>query len=84
MNKNKIKILMRELFLTKKGWLSIFLANFFWSLFWLPFLIIWFITRIENYLIIGTSIYIFFWQPLIPMWLITPFTALFIKNKLLK
>jgi hypothetical protein len=83
-NKNKIKNLMRELFLTKKGWLAILLANIFWTMFWLPFLIMWFITRIENYLIIGTTIYIFFLQPLVPMWLITPLTALFIKNKLLK
>jgi hypothetical protein len=83
-NKNKIKNLMRELFLTKKGLLSILLANIFWTMFWLPFLIVWFITRIENYLIIGTTIYIFFVQPLVPMWLITPLTALFIKNKLLK
>jgi hypothetical protein len=83
-SKQKIKNVLKELFLTKEGWLSIILANVFWSMFWFPFLVIWFIGRDSSYLLIATSVYLFFWQPLIPMWLIIPLTAVFIKTKILK
>jgi len=60
------------------------LANVFWSMFWFPFLVIWFITRDNQWLVIATSVYLFFLQPAIPMFLIVPFTAYFILKKMQK
>jgi hypothetical protein len=82
--REKLKRILKELFATRYGWLSIILANVFWSMFWFPFLVIWFFTRENYWLVIATSIYLFFAQPLIPMWLIIPFTAYFILKKGLK
>jgi hypothetical protein len=54
-------------------------------MFWFPFLIIWFITRQDEWLVLATSIYLFFAQPLIPMALVViPFTAYFILKKVQK
>jgi hypothetical protein len=80
----KLKLILKELFATRYGWLSIILANVFWSMFWFPFLVIWFITRDNQWLVIATSVYLFFLQPLVPMWLIIPFTAYFILKKVQK
>jgi hypothetical protein len=80
----KLKLILKELFATRYGWLSIILANVFWSMFWFPFLVIWFFTRENQWLVIGTSVYLFFLQPLVPMWLVVPFTAYFILKKVQK
>jgi hypothetical protein len=80
----KLKLILKELFATRYGWVSIILANVFWSMFWFPFLVIWFFTRENHWLVIATSIYLFFAQPLIPMWLIIPSTAYFILKKVQK
>ena len=80
--KEKIKLIFKELFLTKRGWLAILFANLFWSSFWLLPLIYGFITQQNYWYGIAGAVYLFFWQPLIPMWIIVPFTAIFIKNKI--
>jgi hypothetical protein len=80
----RLKLILKELFATRYGWLSIILANVFWSMFWFPFLVIWFITRENHWLVIATSVYLFFLQPMIPMWLIIPFTAYFILKNVQK
>jgi hypothetical protein len=80
----KLKLILKELFATRYGWLSIILANVFWSMFWFPFLVIWFFTRENQWLVIATSVYLFFLQPLVPMWLIIPSTAYFILKKVQK
>jgi hypothetical protein len=80
----KLKLILKELFATRYGWLSLILANVFWSMFWFPFLMIWFITRENQWLVLATSVYLFFAQPLIPMWLVVPFTAYFILKKVQK
>jgi hypothetical protein len=82
--REKLKRILKELFATKYGWLSLVLANVFWSMFWFPFLVIWFITKENQWLVIATSVYLFFAQPLIPMFLIVPFTAYFILKKVQK
>jgi hypothetical protein len=83
--REKLKRILKELFATRYGWLSIILANVFWSMFWFPFLVIWFITRENHWLVIATSIYLFFLQPAIPMtFVIIPLTAYFILKKGLK
>jgi hypothetical protein len=82
--REKLKRILKELFATRYGWLSIILANVFWSMFWFPFLVIWFITRDNHWLVIATSVYLFFLQPLVPMWLIIPFTAYFILKNVQK
>lgn len=71
----KVKIISQKLFLSKRGWLSIFLANVLWSMFWFPFIVMGFITGDVNYYKIAFGIFLFFAQPLIPMWIIIPFTA---------
>jgi hypothetical protein len=75
---------MKELLTTKKGWLSILLANTFWSTFWGIPLIAGFILSDNSLYVLAGSIYFFFWQPLVPMWLIVPVTAMFIKRGILK
>lgn len=79
----KVKQILKELFTTRFGWFSILLANVIWSMFWIPFVVLWFITGDNQYLIIASGIYLFFAQPLIPMWLIIPLTAYFILKKVL-
>jgi hypothetical protein len=75
----RLKLILKELFATRYGWLSIILANVFWSMFWFPFLVLWFITQDNQYLVIATSVYLFFLQPLVPMtFVVIPFTAYFI------
>ena len=71
----KIKSITQKLLLSKLGWLSIVLANVFWTMFWFPFLVIGFITGDVNYYGIALGIFLFFAQPLIPMWIIIPLTA---------
>jgi hypothetical protein len=84
-SKSKVKRIFKELFATRYGWFSLLLANILWSMFWLPTLVLWFVSKNEVYLLISTSIYVFFTQPLIPMtWLIIPSTAYFILKKVLK
>ncbi len=80
----RLKLILKELFATRYGWLSIILANVFWSMFWFPFLVLWVITQDNQYLVIATSVYLFFLQPLVPMWIIIPFTAYFILKKVQK
>jgi hypothetical protein len=83
--REKAKQILKELFATRYGWLSIILANVFWSMFWFPFLVIWFFTRDNQWLVLATSIYLFFAQPLIPMtFVVIPLTAYFILKKVLK
>ena len=84
LQRSKIKKIIKELFATRYGWFSLLLANLLWSMFWLPTLVLWFVTKEEYYLVISTSIYLFFAQPLIPMWIILPTTAYFILKKWLK
>jgi hypothetical protein len=83
-SRSKIKHILKELFATRYGWFSLLLANIVWSMFWLPTLVLWFVSKNEVFLLISTSIYVFFAQPLIPMWLIIPTTAYFILKKWLK
>lgn len=83
-SKSKVKRIFKELFATRYGWFSLLLANILWSMFWLPTLVLWFVSKNEVYLLISTSIYVFFAQPLVPMWLIIPTTAYFILKKWLK
>lgn len=82
--KSKIKHILKELFATRYGWFSLLLANLLWSMFWLPTLVLWFVSKNDVYLLISTSIYVFFAQPLVPMWLIIPSTAYFILKKWFK
>jgi hypothetical protein len=83
-SKSNVKRIFKELFATRYGWSSLLLANILWSMFWLPTLVLWFVSKNEVYLLISTSIYVFFTQPLVPMWLIIPSTAYFILKKWLK
>jgi len=82
--KGKVKRILKELFATRYGWLSLLLSNLLWSMFWLPFLVLWFMTKDNQFLVIATSVYVFFAQPLIPMWLVIPTTAYYILKRVLK
>jgi hypothetical protein len=80
----RMKSLTKELLLTKKGLISLLLANVFWSTFWIVPLIAGFMLGDEQLYVVAGGIYVFFWQPLIPMWLIVPLTAVFIKRKIMR
>jgi hypothetical protein len=77
-DKTRFQLILKVLFLSKRGWLAIVIANVMWSMFWFPFLLAGFITGLESYYVIALSIYVFFAQPLIPMWLIIPLTSVVI------
>lgn len=79
-NKATLQNTFKVLFLSKRGWFAIILANILWSMFWFPFLLAGLITGLETYYVIAVSIFAFFAQPLLPMWLIIPLTSLAILN----
>jgi hypothetical protein len=80
--KGKVKKVLKELFASKLGWISIIIANVLWSMWWFPFIVIGVITGDNKWFVISGSIYLFFLQPLVPMWLIIPITALWILKYL--
>lgn len=79
-----IKTMLAKIFLSKRDWFAFFLANLFWSMFWLPFLFMGWLTGDENYYLIAGGIFLFFAQPLIPMWIIIPLTTVSILKLLPK
>lgn len=80
----KIKLILKQLFLTRYGWYSIILSNLVWSTFWLVPLVYGFLIQDPTYYVVAGSIYVFFAQPLIPMWIIIPLTAVWILKQIFK
>ena len=85
--RQKVVTMLKVLFASKRGWLSLCLAYVLWSLFWSPLLVIGWITASVELIALAGAIFLFFAQPLIPMWLIVPITAMmllrFLKPKTL-
>lgn len=74
--RQKVVTMLKVLFASKRGWLSLCLAYVLWSLFWSPLLLVGWMTASVELIAIAGAIFIFFAQPLIPMWLIVPITAM--------
>lgn len=82
----KAKALLKELFLTKEGWLSWLIANIITSLPWAIPLIYGFIFKDNRSYIIAGSIWTFMMLPVTPFWILnvviaTAFVKLFHKKK---
>ena len=74
--RQKVVTMLKVLFASKRGWLSLCLAYVLWSLFWSPLLLVGWMTASVELIALAGAIFIFFAQPLIPMWLIVPITAM--------
>ena len=73
----KAKILLKDLFLTKEGWLSWFIANVLTSLPWAIPLIYGFIFKDNNGYILAGSIWTFIMLPVTPFWALNVLIATF-------
>jgi hypothetical protein len=80
----KAKILLKDLFLTKEGWLSWFIANVLTSLPWAVPLIYGFIFKDNNGYIIAGSIWTFIMLPVTPFWILNVLIATFFVEKVFK
>ena len=80
----KAKILLRDLFLTKEGWLSWFIANVITSLPWAIPLIYGFIFKDNNGYILAGSIWTFIMLPVTPFWVLNVLIATFFVEKVFK
>jgi len=75
---------MKELFLTKEGWLSWFIANVITSLPWALPLIFGFILKNDALYTIAASVWAFMMLPLTPFWILNVIIAVFFTKLLTK
>jgi len=80
----KAKILLKNLFLTKEGWLSWIIANIITSLPWALPLIYGFIFKDANAYVIAASIWTFVMLPITPFWVFNVLIATFFVQKVFK
>ena len=80
----KLKQSMKELFLTKEGWLSWFIANVITSLPWALPLIFGFILKNDALYTIAASVWAFMMLPLTPFWILNVIIAVFFTKLLTK
>ncbi len=80
----KTKILLKDLFLTKEGWISWFIANVITSLPWAIPLIYGFIFKDNNGYILAGSIWTFIMLPITPFWIFNVLIATFFVEKVFK
>lgn len=66
----KLKYILKNLFLTKEGWISWFIANTITTLPWLIPFVYGFIFNDSNAYIISASIWTFMILPFTPFWMI--------------
>lgn len=85
----KIKATMKELFLTKEGWISWGIANVITSLPWAIPLILGFILKNDTLYKVAASVWAFVMLPITPFWVLNVviavfFTKLFTKKHIKK
>lgn len=79
-NLEKVKSLMKQLFLTKEGWIAWFLANVITSLPWFIPLAIGFLFDKNNLYIVAGSIWTFMMLPITPFWILNVIIAVFLTK----
>lgn len=77
----KFKLLLKELFLTKQGWVSWVVANVITSLPWLIPLILGFIFNNQKLYVIAGSIWTFVMLPITPFWVLNLMIAIWLRKK---
>ena len=80
----KAKGLLKDLFLTKEGWISWAIANVLTSLPWAIPLIYGFIFKDNNGYILAGSIWTFIMLPITPFWILNVLIATFFVEKIFK
>jgi len=79
-----IKLQMKQLFLTKEGWLSWIIANIITSLPWAVPLILGFILKNDALYTIAGSVWAFVMLPITPFWILNVIIAVFFTKLLTK
>jgi len=77
---DKIKTLMKQLFLTKEGWIAWFLANVITSLPWFIPLAIGYVLDNARLYVVAGSIWTFMMLPITPFWILNVFIAVFLTR----
>jgi hypothetical protein len=80
----KIKQQLKEMFLTKQGWISWVIANMITSLPWFLPLAYGFVFQDNRGYIAAAGVYAFILAPFTPFWILNVIIAVFIKDKILK
>lgn len=75
---------MKQLFLTKEGWLSWIIANIITSLPWAVPLILGFILKNDALYTIAGSVWAFVMLPITPFWILNVIIAVFFTKLLTK
>ena len=78
----KFKKLLKELFLTKQGWLSWLIANVITSLVWFGPLLIGFILQNDNLIALSGAIWVFIMLPATPMWVVNVILAVWLRKSI--
>ena len=78
----KFKLLLKELFLTKQGWLSWVVANVITSLPWAIPALFGFILQQKYLYAIAGSIWTFMMLPITPFWILNVIIAVWLRKKI--
>lgn len=78
----KLKVLLKELFLTKQGWLSWLIANVITSMVWFVPLFLGFILQNENLYAVSGAIWVFIMLPTTPMWAVNVIIAVWLRKSI--
>jgi hypothetical protein len=81
---DKLKLLLKNLFLTKEGWISWLIANVITSLPWFVPLSIGYLFDSPTWYSISAAIWAFVMLPITPFWIFNIFIAYFFLNILKK
>jgi hypothetical protein len=80
----KIKQQMKEMLLTKEGWIAWIIANIITSLPWFLPLAYGFVFKDQNGYYVAGAVYAFILAPFTPFWILNVIIAVWIKNMLFK
>ncbi len=80
----KLKIQLKELFLTWQGWAGWIIANVITSLPWILPLVYGFVFKDNLGYTIAASVWTFMMLPVTPFWILNVIIAVWVKNILLK
>jgi hypothetical protein len=78
----KFKQLLKELFLTKQGWLSWLMANVVTSMGWFIPLFFGFILQNNRLYVIAGSVWTFMMLPVTPFWVLNVIIAIWLRKKI--
>lgn len=77
----KFKIMLKELFLTKQGWVSWLVANVITSLPWAIPAFFGFLLQNNRLYVVAGSIWTFMMLPITPFWILNVIIAVWLRKK---